>query len=447
MRLARRVVPATLLPLVVFGTLRAGAGAAPAPALSLASYAVAAQAPVVQVTQDDPTASFHPQAEGELTYTEADMDPAHAHALSASFWPGSAGANAGSLLGVLGYPPEPILNDPVRAEVSSGTGVNSANTNLGLSTMSSSVQPGPGDTQEATSETVTGANGLLGSQHSSCSLTLTTGNTLTATATSAASDISIAGIIDIGSLDSTATLRSDNGSTPSGSTALTATDVTVAGQAAYIDGTGLHAGKPGQPANPEVVGLVDSALSALGVSVVVTAAHDVPLAGSNYEYGASLLFLQESAANTITFSLGGAAVSMVVTSAPSSPTATASTPTTSAPSSPLTVPPPADVAPVATGSDALSSTTGPVESTPSESAVGPSPQASPAATPAQSAPTVRPVAVTAAMPFGVPWGWILLLGLSALIGAVLLPLIPGLLTAAAGPACARERTFTPTRRD
>jgi hypothetical protein len=51
------------------------------------------------------------------------------------------------------------------------------------------------------------------------------------------------------------------------------------------------------------------------------------------------------------------------------------------------------------------------------------------------------------MPFGVPWGWILLLGLSALIGAVLLPLIPGLLTAAAGPACARERTFTPTRRD
>src|SRR5260370_12056 len=49
---------------------------------TLGSYSVATQAPVWQFTYDFPTANFHPQADGELTYATANMDTTRAHALS-----------------------------------------------------------------------------------------------------------------------------------------------------------------------------------------------------------------------------------------------------------------------------------------------------------------------------------------------------------------------------
>ena len=92
------------------------AGTAHAAGVPPSGYRVVGQASVFQFTYDFPTASFHPQADSELTYATANLDTTRAHALSSLSWPGAAGGNLGSLIGVLGGPTVSALNDPVRAE-------------------------------------------------------------------------------------------------------------------------------------------------------------------------------------------------------------------------------------------------------------------------------------------------------------------------------------------
>lgn len=424
-------------PMAVTGAVWA-ATASDQPA-QLTAYDTSAQAPVVQITQDDPTASFHPQGEGELSYAESDMAPGRAHAFAAPFWPGAAAGNVGSLIGVLGYPPQPELNDPVRAEVETGTGSDTATLGAGAFTSTASVRPEAGDSQGAVAQTVTGPAAGLGSGTAKTVLSLTNDGKLTSTATTTASDVDIAGVVKIGSITSFATLSSADGGKPKGGTAMTTNDFTIAGQQAYVDGSGVHFGPPpkaGQPTNPEIAGIVDQALAASNIQLYYTAPRQVPLGGSTYEYGASLLIFwqppHDSNQDTFTFSFGGAAVAM-----------NAGTGTVALPVPPLPAPPtpggtteaaPA-VAPEATGP------TGPATA----DVTAAPPSVAPPAAPAAPAPPLR--SALASAPFrtggGVPWGWILLLGVSGLAGAVLLPFVPSLLSAAAGPACDRERPRRP----
>jgi len=445
------VAVAAAIPMAVTGTFwlagSAGADAPPTktatPAATLLSYSASVESPVVQVTEDNPTAAFHPEGEGELTYSEADVTPSLAHALAAPVWPGSAAANAGTLLGVLGYPAQPELNDPVRAEVSSGTATPTASLNAGVTTAEASVQTASGDTQDASSSVVSGAQGGLGSESSKSTISLSSAGTLTATSTSSASHVTIAGVIDIGSINSTSKLTSANAAAPTGTSNLTFGDVTVVGQPAYIDGSGLHMGSPGHPANPEVAGLIDEAIAASKIEIYVTAAHDVPLGGATYQYGASVLFFwqppDDPNHDTITFSFGGSAISMVVTAgAATAPVPAPSVSPTSA--APVVAVP---TSPTVTGSPGPISS--PVASAPSAGGL-PTPTTVtgvPTATPPEE--RIQPAAVSEPFgPRGVTWGWVLLLVAGAILGGVLLPLVPGLLAAAAGPACPRERTFTPT---
>src|SRR5947199_9826728 len=76
-------------------------------------FQAAAQAPVAQITEDEPGATFHPEGEGEYNYAEADLSAAGGHALGTPFWPGSAAGNAGTLAQVLGAPDAAsVLNYP-----------------------------------------------------------------------------------------------------------------------------------------------------------------------------------------------------------------------------------------------------------------------------------------------------------------------------------------------
>jgi hypothetical protein len=95
-----------------------------------------------------------------------------------------------------------------------------------------------------------------------------TGGNATATATATDSGISIlGGLINIGGVTSTATATSDGTTgTVTGSTVLT--NVTVAGEAVTIDGSGIHAAGSSTPAVP--ISSLNTLLSQLGISFSLT---------------------------------------------------------------------------------------------------------------------------------------------------------------------------------
>ena len=410
------------------------------------SFRVAAQAPAWQLTYDFTSAPFHPLAEGDLTYTMATLDPSHGTATASIAWPGSAGANAGSLLGVLGAPTIAALNDPVKAQVGSGQGPQETTlTGPTGTTMSASVKPpGPGR-QRAAAETsaaqgALGPMGTVGGSVSQSTITMEESTAkLIATATSTAEHLSL-GVVTIGSATSTAQGVSVSGARPTMSGGSTFSDLQVAGQQAYVDATGVHLGGPGKPAPSPIVAMVDKALIQSGMSIYSTAPAQVTIGGVSYYYAPSIMLYwvvpQDSNGDSFTVTVGGAAVAMQVSpegvtrtgdgvTAPSSDTGsgTATTP------GPVVVPIPRSLAQ-------------PRLSLPTIRATGAAPAAAGAQPQATGATQAQ--AVTA-VPSGIGGWWFLLLALGAIVGAVLLPRAPARLGAAASPACDRE-TIPPEKR-
>jgi len=411
------------------------------PGTVLSGYAVEVQAPVFQFTEDFPQAPEHPIAEFDHPYASATLDQTRAHALASVVWPGAEGGNLGSLIGVLGGPTVAALNDPVKAEVASGEGPPVQTTSAGGTVMSASVQPTHAGDQEA-SAVATAAGGGMGksgtfgtsSATSTANLDPATGK-ITTSALSHASNVDLAGIVTIGSFTSSVSGISTNASTP----VYTATDdfhdFRIAGQQAYVDGSGVHLGAPGHPASPETQSIVDQALNAFGMKIYFSAPQHVVVGEISYYYAASVLvywpFPDDPNHDSATVSIGGAAIGMNLSSGPA-PTA----------------------APGATG--AATGGSGPAPTSGAGPALAiPAPPASPSLSlpaPAGSGPTPLPAAVapsspvrTAAGPelaaasrgIGVPW--LVLLALGALFGLLALPRLPALLSAAAVPGCERER--------
>jgi hypothetical protein len=396
----------------------------------------------MQVLQDADNASFHPQGEGELTYAEADMDPSKAHALSSVFWPGGAAGNLGSLLAVLGYQGLGALNDPARTEVTSGAGPTEQNLGSGPTTMSSSVKPSSGHTQEATAETHTAqASGTGGSGTALVAMSLGEDGTLKETATSSATGVSIGGVIDIGSFSSSAALTSTNAGTPTGSTGIKAGHFTIGGQTACLDGSGPHPGACGQQASPAAVAAANQALKAAGMEIYFTEPHQVRIAYTTYTYAASMIIYWAPPGDvehdTFTITLGGAAVAMAVSGgAPAS----AGLPVDLAPFSPP-----------ATGGGAASipaSQTAPTLALPTSGTTGPALATSKTPTSRRSTAkqqySLKPISVASS--HGIGAGWIVLLLIAAVLGAVGLPRLPALLTAAAQPVCPEEAAHRRTGR-
>ncbi len=175
---------------------------------ALASYRVVAQAQGFNWTYDSPTSNFHPQADNELPYAEADGDPTRAHALSSLYWPGAAGGNLGSLINLLtppGVPPPPApvlaaLNDPVRAEASSTATNQQVTTTPTGTAMTASVIPEPDATQEASSAASWAGAPLapgtsIGAISAVANQTLGKDGKLAASATNSVKDVNIGGRI------------------------------------------------------------------------------------------------------------------------------------------------------------------------------------------------------------------------------------------------------------
>ena len=408
----------------------ASAGPAAATWAGFQNYLVGAMAPVYQMTEDAPNAQFHPQGEGEFVYSLATMSKATAYALSALGWPGGAAGNAGTLASVLGVPgPTSVLNDPARAEATSGT-PNTSQTlgGPGGAEMSATVVPVHSDQQVASARTSSGgtdlgSEGLTGASSSSGQIILDPASgALTATAVAAASDLKLAGgLISIGSFSSQARAVSVDGGavTTTGSTVVSGME--VAGQAAYVDGSGVHLGRPGRPAPPAEQSAVDSALRSAGMSIYFTDPHRVPIGGVQYFVAGSVLFYwrvpNDPNGDSFTLTLGGSSVSMGVTSAapgtspPANlPSSAAPIPTLSLPSVPTHLALPAD-------------------------SVG-------AGLSADIGHTAAVRRATTATALGLPVGdgpWWLLIALAALASAVILPRLAGLLGRGSAAPCPLER--------
>ena len=395
------------------------------------NYLVGAMAPVYQMTEDAPNATFHPQGEGEFVYSLATMSKATAYALSALTWPGGAAGNAGTLASVLGVSgPTSVLNDPARAEATSGTPQTSQTLGgPGGAEMAASVVPGRPGQQLALSRTSSGgtdlgSQGFTGASSSEGQILLdpATG-ALSATALSAASDLHLdAGLVSISSFSSQARAVSTNGGPVATTGATVVSGMQVAGQAAYLDGSGVHLGRPGHPAPPAEQAAVDSVLRSMGMSIYFTDPHRVPIGGVQYYVAGSVLFYwpvpHDPNGDSFTLTLGGSSVSMGVTAGAALPLTPGSSPPPSAsPGATLSLPP-----------------TPTHLSLPNDS-VG----AGIAAEVGQAA-AFRATTATSGldMPLGDgPW-WVLIL-LSAAAAALTLPRLAGFLSRGAAAPCPLER--------
>ena len=414
--------------------------------VSPSGYRVAVQASVFQFTYDNPTANFHPQADGELTYAEADGDPSRAHALSSVAWPGAAGGNFGSLLGVLappGLPPPPgsvlaALNDPVRAEAATGATTTQETTAPSGTTMRVSVVPENGAiSQESSSLTTSGGlslgpGGSLGASSAVAKHTLDKNGTLVARGQSFVSNVDIGGAFHAGSIATSATEQSVSGKTPTGSSAITVHDLVIGGQKAYVDSAGVHMGEPGKPGGPAAIDAVGKALVGAGMQIYFTSPQKVTIGGVSYVYSASILVYWappgDSNGDVFTFSLGGDAIGMVVS-----------------PGLATTV---GGIEGVIGGGGTTGSTGGAAGAVPASPGSPvlqlPAPAAGVATTPgaasgAGSQSLAAGQRASARGPAGIEGWWFVLLAIAALAGIALLPTLPALLTNATAPECVRER--------
>lgn len=453
---------------VTLGALLVGAaaGAGAAHADVSVSFTAAAAAPVAQVTEDEPTASFHPEGEGDYGYTLVTADPSAATALASVLWPGSAAGNAGTLVAVLGGPDVTALNDPVQASATSGTDQTQSSVAAPTgSAMTASVVPtGPGDEHSTATSTLAGggfgAAGRIGSSNSASTIDFGSATgMLSVTAASAASDIEIGGVVDIGSVSSSASARSVEGGRPVLTGATAFHRMTIAGQAAYVDGSGVHVGSPGAPAGPAVVDSVDSALAAAGMEVYFTAPHTITVGGTAYYFAATVLFYWappgDSSHNSFTMALGGAAVSL--TDSPqqdgfggSSNLGTGGTSQSTgatAPGSVLSTGGGTAAAPSGPAAGASSSPApqlaGPVGSTAGAALSLPAPPSASVST-GPSRPASAAYVAASQLPGGPGAGWWFLAVGTAIAGGGLTTRVPVLLQRRAASACPRARPSPPT---
>jgi hypothetical protein len=216
--------------------------------------------------------------------------------------------------------------------------------------------------------------------------------------------------------------------------------MTVAGQSAYLDASGVHLGSPQAPASSAVVAAVDTALHQAGMEIYFTSPHSITVGGASYYYAASVLFYWappgDPSSNSLTATLGGSGISVTdsangVAGAPT-PTGTATFPTGS-----VVAPPPSSPVAVGTvGSDGGAPTT-PAASSPGTSLSLP---ASPSSAASPSNPTSASTPAAFQLPGGIGPAWIVLAILAGLLGAGLTTRVPDLLGRRAASDCPRAKS-------
>ena len=218
-------------------------------------------------------------------------------ALAAPYYPGDIAADLGSLLQTFGAPALP-LNDPLLAESKFPTSPGypahatfdqSPNAAPGTPTVFSSSADSSSSGGDATGTVAdialanlahlpalpgipaTAGQSLVDVGHISSTNEVTVGaSSITSTATAQVDAIDVAGLVDIAGLTSTANATSD-GTTGTPTASLHLGAVTVDGQSAYIDGSGVHVASSSAPtagiSPAQLQQTVDKTLGQDGISI------------------------------------------------------------------------------------------------------------------------------------------------------------------------------------
>ena len=248
---------------------------------SLGGWNISSNGNVVDILIDNATglAGVHPLSEADFPDAQSDFQTGpFGSGLATVFWPGSAGGNFGSLSSQLGFPSQlqPIaaqLNDPIKAATSYPSGPTSARYPAGNTGGAAVMQStaGPGGTTAEAAITDESPSTVLNFSHAKGSSSSTASNKATATAETDLSDIKLlGGIVDIGSITSTATATSD-GTNGTGSASTNVGAVTVFGMPSSIGSNGLVIPKvPSSVAGlttPIVQNALSQVISGLGLTV------------------------------------------------------------------------------------------------------------------------------------------------------------------------------------
>ncbi|HEY2427295.1 MAG TPA: hypothetical protein VGI06_00080 [Acidimicrobiales bacterium] len=289
-----------------------------APGGDLGRYSLAATAPGEQITYDFPSATAHPQAEGEVPESVAQLTSGpQGYALATIAWPGSLAANAGSTAVLLGAPvpaqQAELANEGARAEARTGTSP---------STVTNTGYPGASMTASATDTNVRADTTMAGSEgpspgtstghvETTSAATVTGPAAVLATAASRVENVDLGGVVTITSVSSTAEASTDGVTTKAGG-GTTVTGMKIGGQPGYVDDHGVHIGTVGSPVNAVASQIANQALAGAGMKIAVSQPSK-SAQGANVMYDAGNLVVYwavpgDPNGDTFTYTFGGASV-------------------------------------------------------------------------------------------------------------------------------------------
>jgi hypothetical protein len=311
------------------------AHADPSGTSAFGGYSITATAPGVEGTEDEPSAQAHPEGQGAAPETSSVLSSGPVgYALSTVAWPGSYGANGGQLVGLL-FPgplgqvvPVPdavtglvkgeaaLINYPIRAEARTGQSPDASYNQIPAADLTAHADANrvEGVAQLKGADQPGGAT--YGTMRSDSASTLAN-NQAKAVASSTVNNIALAGgAVKIGSVTSTAQAVSDGTKATTGG-GTTVADMTIGGQRAYFDQTGVHAGSAGQPVNAAADQILNQALAGFGMKTYVSTPQSQTSGATGSYTAGSLLFTwippNNPSQNVFTVTLGGARVAVNTT--------------------------------------------------------------------------------------------------------------------------------------
>jgi len=215
--------------------------------------------------------------EADIPYSLATLNTGGiGEGLTSVLWPGSTGAHGGdtlNLLGIKGLPPSLAekLNDPEVALAQTGVGattVKSAHPGLTMTSTATSTHVSGSSTAGGGGVPVIGS--IVGTTKAASTINIAGPRTLTVNSTSSIHNLSIAKVIKIGAVTSTAHAVT-NGHSSSGNGHTKVTDVRIAGVKVRIDNKGLHIpGKSLPLVGNTAAKVVNTALKSAGIKIAVT---------------------------------------------------------------------------------------------------------------------------------------------------------------------------------
>lgn len=297
-----------------------GASAAEPPGSGLGSYNLAANAPAVQIRQDDGNRcggepSSTGGCEGVIPETVSTLrNGPVGYALSAVVWPGTLAGNLGTLLIVAGEGQVPqeatILNSPVRAEARTGDEPQT-NTDYPGAKMTASADPAEVTATAEVAQSAALPIGTFGNSASRSRTALTGVASAVSEAASSVQDVSLAGgVVKIGSVRSTATATTD-GVTAKVEGRTTVTGMTIANVPVVVDQDGVRVADQSNPLNKTLSEAVNTAIKNAGMTIAISQPTTTG-EGANLTYSAGSLvfFWQQSETASMSAVFGGASVTV-----------------------------------------------------------------------------------------------------------------------------------------